>query len=179
MQVQHLFGPPGSCCCCCCGSCYAVCVDRFGVFVVSSVSKAVIGRQVTFVPDLFHWFATPSVFTLFLLAVVVVAHVAAITCLLTPSHCPQQKEIDAFKHSDELPLPADVNYREALPSISAEEAELLGRVKPVSVHAARRIAGIRPSTLIMLYQLARRLAKNQARAQHKKSLTEAAAEILA
>ncbi len=95
----------------------------------------------------------------------------------------QQREIDAFRGSDELTLPSDIDFRAALPSVSIEEAEILTRTRPANLHAARRIAGgcavvtqtvgrvaliccgvlwctgIRPSTLVMLYQFAKRLAK--------------------
>ena len=72
----------------------------------------------------------------------------------------QVKEIEAFKMSDELAIPTGLDFIAALPSISKEESEILTRVQPGSIHAAKKIPGIRPSTLMMLYQVAKRHARD-------------------
>lgn len=51
--------------------------------------------------------------------------------------------------------PAAMDYG-ALPGLSAEEREILGRVRPATLHAAARTPGVRPSTLLSLFQIARK-----------------------
>ena len=53
----------------------------------------------------------------------------------------QNREIAAFRQGDAMPLPVDVDYKESLPMISNEEAEILSANRPASVHAASRIPG--------------------------------------
>ena len=61
-------------------------------------------------------------------------------------------EIDAFRRSSEdtALLPAAFRYK-GLPGLSAEEQEILQARQPASVHAAGRIPGVRPSTLMLLF----------------------------
>ena len=79
----------------------------------------------------------------------------------------QQRAIDAFKQGHAMPLPTDINYRETLPMVSNEEAELLAAARPTTIHAAGRIPGIRPSTLMCLFQFAKNLQRGR-RPQHRR-----------
>jgi tRNA uridine 5-carboxymethylaminomethyl modification enzyme len=69
----------------------------------------------------------------------------------------QAGEIAVFNAGDGLPLPPiDYATDRGLPWLSNEERELLAARQPVSVHAAARIPGVRPATLMLLFQLAKR-----------------------
>jgi tRNA uridine 5-carboxymethylaminomethyl modification enzyme len=72
----------------------------------------------------------------------------------------QQREIDDFKRGDALPLPPHLDYT-GMPALSKEEQELLNTSKPATVHAAGRIPGVRPSTQMLLFQLAKRYARDR------------------
>lgn len=72
----------------------------------------------------------------------------------------QRREIAEMRESEVLPLPLDTNY-EAIPSLSKVEVEILQAAKPSSVHAAARLQGIRPASLMVLFKYARRLLKDQ------------------
>jgi len=76
----------------------------------------------------------------------------------------QAREIEAFRNHDALPLPADTDYT-GMPALSKEEQELLTKHRPVHVHAASRIPGIRPSTLMLLFQIAKKSALTAAKAR--------------
>ena len=68
----------------------------------------------------------------------------------------QRREIEAFKAGDGMPLPASLSFSE-LTGVSTEELQLLSTARPDSVHAASRIPGVRPSTLLLLFQRAKKL----------------------
>lgn len=85
----------------------------------------------------------------------------------------QAREIEAFRRGDALPLPPDITY-EGMPALSKEEQELLAAARPATVHAAGRIAGVRPSTLMLLFQAAKRYAAAR-EAEAKTAATAAAA----
>jgi tRNA uridine 5-carboxymethylaminomethyl modification enzyme len=70
----------------------------------------------------------------------------------------QMKDIAAFRSGDALPLPPDVQYR-GMPQLSGEEQELLAAARPATVHAASRLQGVRPATLMVLFKLAQRHAR--------------------
>jgi tRNA U34 5-carboxymethylaminomethyl modifying enzyme MnmG/GidA len=72
----------------------------------------------------------------------------------------QAREIEEFRQGDALPIPKDLNYVD-MPALSKEEQELLARHRPVNVHAASRIAGVRPSTLMLLFQIAKKASQNR------------------
>jgi tRNA U34 5-carboxymethylaminomethyl modifying enzyme MnmG/GidA len=74
----------------------------------------------------------------------------------------QAKEMASFRAGDATPIPPDLDWG-SLSGVSREEADLLSAARPVSIHAASRIAGVRPSTLMLLFQLSRRAALAQER----------------
>ena len=70
----------------------------------------------------------------------------------------QEREMAAFRSGgDALPLPDDMCYSK-LQGLSREEAELLEAARPTTVHAASRVPGVRPSTHMLLFQVAKRVA---------------------
>lgn len=77
----------------------------------------------------------------------------------------QAREIDAFRRSSEATalLPVGFSYK-GLPALSSEEQEILTLHQPASVHAAGRIPGIRPSTLMFLFSISKRHARSQSTA---------------
>jgi tRNA uridine 5-carboxymethylaminomethyl modification enzyme len=88
----------------------------------------------------------------------------------------QRREIEDFKRGDALPLPETIDYSQFL-SLSTEEKEILLAQRPATVHAASRIPGIRPSTLLQLFQVAKRAAVTKVRAAQvaKRAAASAAA----
>ena len=70
----------------------------------------------------------------------------------------QAREVAEFKAGASVAIPADLVYTD-LPGLSKEEQEILTAHRPVTVHAASRIPGIRPSTLLLLFQVAKRQLK--------------------
>ena len=78
----------------------------------------------------------------------------------------QAKEIAEYRASTGLPLPP-LDYA-TLSGLSAEERVLLGAAQPGSVAAAGRIAGVRPATLLRLFQVARASQRaQQPRREHR------------
>jgi hypothetical protein len=73
----------------------------------------------------------------------------------------QRREIRELRQAQSLFLPPDFDFN-ALPSLSMVEKEKLTLARPSSVHAASRIPGIRPSSLMVLFKHARRLDENKA-----------------
>ena len=63
--------------------------------------------------------------------------------------------MDDLRAGDALPLPVDEDFHKLL-ALSKEECELLEAARPATVVAASRIAGIRPTSLMLLFQLARK-----------------------
>ena len=68
----------------------------------------------------------------------------------------QRKEMDEFSASSGLTLPPSLSFSD-LTGVSTEELELLHHAQPTTVHAASRIQGIRPSTLLQLFQRSRKI----------------------
>ncbi|CEG36657.1 trna uridine 5-carboxymethylaminomethyl modification enzyme [Plasmopara halstedii] len=79
-------------------------------------------------------------------------------CLYASQLRLQEKEIRVFRSKQHVQIPKWVDYSE-LPMISIEEREILQRSQPATIHAASRIAGIRSTTLLLLYQYAKRQTK--------------------
>ena len=67
----------------------------------------------------------------------------------------QEADIHAFRRDEALKLPADLDY-EAVGSLSAEVREKLDRVRPETLGAASRIAGVTPAALTALLRHVRR-----------------------
>ncbi|CAI5711099.1 unnamed protein product [Peronospora destructor] len=76
-------------------------------------------------------------------------------CLYATQLRAQHQEIRVFRNKQHVQIPEWVDYSE-LPMISNEEREKLQHAQPATIHAASRIAGIRSSTLLLLYQYAMR-----------------------
>ena len=71
----------------------------------------------------------------------------------------QAKEVAEWKAgAASVARPPDIVYAD-LPGLSKEEQEILTAHRPVTVHAASRIPGIRPSTQLLLFQVAKRQLK--------------------
>lgn len=75
----------------------------------------------------------------------------------------QAREVAEFKAGAGTPIPPDIEYAD-LPGLSREEQEILTVHRPPTVHAASRIPGVRPSTQLMLFQVAKRAADAARRA---------------
>jgi tRNA uridine 5-carboxymethylaminomethyl modification enzyme len=69
----------------------------------------------------------------------------------------QSAEIAAFRREERLTLPADLDFA-GMSGLSGELQEALRRVRPTSLGAAARIAGMTPAALTLLYRHARRAA---------------------
>lgn len=76
-------------------------------------------------------------------------------CMYATQAKQQQKEIDVFKKEQDIAIPDDVQY-DQMHMITMEEREKLQAARPSTIYAASRISGIRSSTLVVLYQLARK-----------------------
>ena len=63
----------------------------------------------------------------------------------------------AVVRDEALVIPRDIDYA-AIPSLSTEMAERIGRVRPQTIGAASRIAGVTPAALTALLPHARRVA---------------------
>jgi tRNA uridine 5-carboxymethylaminomethyl modification enzyme len=61
----------------------------------------------------------------------------------------QQAEIDSLRREDQFPLPQDVDY-DAMPSLSAELRQKLGRAQPATLGQAARIDGMTPAALAVI-----------------------------
>jgi tRNA uridine 5-carboxymethylaminomethyl modification enzyme len=75
----------------------------------------------------------------------------------------QQKEIEEFRRLDGLMLPPALDYF-SLGAIPKDEQEYLNAHRPATVHAASRIPRVRPSSLMLLLQIAKKHAREQAEA---------------
>jgi len=71
----------------------------------------------------------------------------------------QAADIEAFKASDGLQLPASTDYS-TLEGISREEGEFLNRARPATLAAARALPHIRPTSLLVLLSYARARKKS-------------------
>ena len=71
----------------------------------------------------------------------------------------QQVDIESFRKDENLALPKDMDYR-AIGSLSNEICQKLEAVRPETLGAASRIAGITPSAIVSLLKYTKRL-KNQ------------------
>lgn len=71
----------------------------------------------------------------------------------------QQVDIESFRKDENLSLPKDMDYR-AIGSLSNEICQKLEAVRPETLGAASRIAGITPSAIVSLLKYTKRL-KNQ------------------
>lgn len=58
----------------------------------------------------------------------------------------QQEELRRLRNDEALSLPSDLNYA-AVPGLSNEMIERLGRARPISIGAAGRVRGITPAAL--------------------------------
>ncbi len=61
----------------------------------------------------------------------------------------ERRQVERFKEREALRLPPDLDYQ-ALPGLSREVAEKLGRVRPASLGQAGRISGVTPAALSIL-----------------------------
>ncbi|KAA0168185.1 hypothetical protein FNF28_02603 [Cafeteria roenbergensis] len=86
----------------------------------------------------------------------------------------QQREIEQLREAQSLVLPPTFDF-DALPSLSTAEKEKLNEARPTSVHAASRIQGIKPSSIMVLFKHARRLDVNIE--QDERRLAEHAAQV--
>lgn len=86
----------------------------------------------------------------------------------------QQREIEQLREAQSLVLPPSFDF-DALPSLSTAEKEKLNEARPTSVHAASRIQGIKPSSIMVLFKHARRLDVNIE--QDERRLAEHAAQV--
>lgn len=66
----------------------------------------------------------------------------------------QDLEIDRFKKTEDLPIPENIDYSK-LGMLSAEEVQKLSHFKPRTIHAAGKIQGITPSSLLLIAKTAR------------------------
>ena len=69
----------------------------------------------------------------------------------------QDRDLASFHRDEELRLPARLDYT-AVPGLSTEMAERLGRARPESIGAASRVAGVTSGALAVLLAHARRAA---------------------
>ena len=69
----------------------------------------------------------------------------------------QTADIAAFRREERLALPADLDFA-GMSGLSGELRQALHRVRPASLGAAARIAGMTPAALTLLYRHARRAA---------------------
>jgi tRNA uridine 5-carboxymethylaminomethyl modification enzyme len=69
----------------------------------------------------------------------------------------QAADIDAFRREESLALPVDLDFA-GLSGLTTELRQALSRVRPTTLGAASRIAGITPAALTLLYRHARRAA---------------------
>lgn len=72
----------------------------------------------------------------------------------------QEADIVALRKEDKLGLPLDIDY-EAIPSLSAELRQKLGRVKPATPGQASRIEGMTPAGLAVLLRYVKRRDRNK------------------
>jgi len=86
----------------------------------------------------------------------------------------QEREIEQLRESQSLVLPPGFDFA-ALPSLSTAEKEKLEEARPGSVHAASRVPGIKPSSVMILFKHARRLDVN--REQDERRLAEHQAQV--
>lgn len=91
-------------------------------------------------------------------------------CLYARQLRTQRQEIQVFRNKQHVQIPEWVDYSE-LPMISNEEREKLQRSQPATIHAASRIAGIRSSTLLLLYQYAMRHTQDGATKKQRRRMT--------
>ncbi len=70
----------------------------------------------------------------------------------------QDADIRAFRRDESLTLPSDLDYG-AIPSLSAEARDKLGRSRPHTIGAAARISGVTPAALTALLGHLRRRDK--------------------
>ncbi|MBU4261993.1 MAG: tRNA uridine-5-carboxymethylaminomethyl(34) synthesis enzyme MnmG [Proteobacteria bacterium] len=61
----------------------------------------------------------------------------------------QQEQVERFKRLENINLPEEMDYK-ALPGLSHEVVEKLGRIKPRSLGQASRISGITPAAISVL-----------------------------
>jgi tRNA uridine 5-carboxymethylaminomethyl modification enzyme len=73
----------------------------------------------------------------------------------------QQVDIESFRKDENLALPKDMDYR-AIGSLSNEICQKLEAVRPETLGAASRIAGITPSAIVSLLKYTKRLKKQDA-----------------
>lgn len=71
----------------------------------------------------------------------------------------QEKEIAEFASSAGLSLPPNFDFAK-VPGIAKVEAERLQAAEPTTVHGASKVKGVSPSTVLILYQVAKRYTNN-------------------
>lgn len=69
----------------------------------------------------------------------------------------QEADIAAFRREEALALPSELDFA-AMSGLSGELRHALQRVRPTTLGAAARIAGMTPAALTLLYRHARRAA---------------------
>ena len=73
----------------------------------------------------------------------------------------QRKEIEYMKKDQFTTDISEVEFDSLIASVCKEEIEKLKENKPQTIHAASRIQGIKPTTLIFLHQLVKRLTQEK------------------
>jgi tRNA uridine 5-carboxymethylaminomethyl modification enzyme len=71
----------------------------------------------------------------------------------------QEEEVESARRLDGLAIPASMDYT-ALPGISLESREKLGRIRPMTVGQASRIPGVRPTDIALLIGLVSGIGRN-------------------
>lgn len=90
----------------------------------------------------------------------------------------QAADIQAFRESEGLTLPLDVDYT-GVEGISKEEAEVLNRDRPFTLGAAKELPHIRPTSLLVLMGLAKEGLRKAGGGREKNSVAVPAAPLVA
>lgn len=85
----------------------------------------------------------------------------SVECQYAPHLTRQAREMEAFRASEATELPPKLDYT-TLAWLSNEERDLLVSARPATVHAASRLTGVRPSTLLLLFSVSKAYAQQQA-----------------
>ena len=71
----------------------------------------------------------------------------------------QAADVAAYQRDESLLLPADMDYG-AVPGLSNEISEKLGRLRPETLGQAGRIPGVTPAALVVLLRHVKRTRKS-------------------
>lgn len=82
----------------------------------------------------------------------------------------QKKEIEKMRKDQFTTDISEIEFDNLLSSVCKEEIEKLKENKPQTIHAASRIQGIKPTTLIFLHQLVKRLSQEKFKRIAKKQI---------